>query len=81
MHDMLLKSFLKYVKSFTRYYLDMLNHLPAKLNEVTLLGSFDMGNIYTNISHEYSIEAIAFSLEKYSRDARTNQPQLYNHSS
>ncbi|XP_036357571.1 uncharacterized protein LOC118762697 [Octopus sinensis] len=64
--DILLKPFLKYVKSFIRDDLDMLNYLPNTINEGTLLVSFDVVNLYTNIPHDYGIEAITFWLEKYS---------------
>ncbi|XP_029648933.1 uncharacterized protein LOC115222773 [Octopus sinensis] len=43
----------------------MLNHLPETVKEGTLLVSFDVVNLYTNIPHDYGIEAITFRLEKY----------------
>ncbi|XP_029639540.1 uncharacterized protein LOC115214481 [Octopus sinensis] len=43
----------------------MLNHLPKTVKEGTLLVSFDVVNLYTNIPHDYGIEATTFWLEKF----------------
>ncbi|XP_029646732.1 uncharacterized protein LOC115220725 [Octopus sinensis] len=73
--DILLKPLLKYVKSYIRDDLDMLNHLLKTVKDRTLLVSFNMVNLYTNIPHDYGIEAITFWLEKYPEEipGRINQ--------
>eukprot|EP00106_Octopus_bimaculoides_P006452 XP_014773894.1 PREDICTED: uncharacterized protein LOC106871769 [Octopus bimaculoides] len=63
--DTLLKPFLKHIKSFIRDDLDMLNHLPKTVNEKTLLVSFDVVNLSSNIPHTLGIEAITFWLDNY----------------
>ena len=63
--DILLKPFLSHVRSFIRDDLDMLNHLPEMVNEETIFVSFDVVNLYTNIPHDYGVEAITYWLEKY----------------
>eukprot|EP00106_Octopus_bimaculoides_P014668 XP_014782110.1 PREDICTED: uncharacterized protein LOC106877676 [Octopus bimaculoides] len=62
--DILLKPFLSHIKSFIRDDLDMLKHLPKTTNEEAFLVSFVVINLYTNIPHEFGIEAIKFWLEK-----------------
>lgn len=63
--DILLKTLLKYIKSFLLNSLDMLDHLPKVINEGALLISFHVRKFYTNIPGEYGINAIKFWLEKY----------------
>ncbi|XP_014781979.1 uncharacterized protein LOC106877555 [Octopus bimaculoides] len=63
--DIILKPYLKYVKSFIRDDLDILEHLPKTTDEEALLVSFDVINLYTYIPHDYGIEAIKFWLEKH----------------
>ncbi|XP_029654788.1 uncharacterized protein LOC115228323 [Octopus sinensis] len=43
----------------------MPNHLPNTVKEGTLLVSFDVVNLYTNIPHDYGIEAVT---EKYAEE-------------
>lgn len=43
----------------------MLSHLLRTLNEVNLLLTFDVINVYTNIKYSYGFEAVKFCLEKY----------------
>eukprot|EP00106_Octopus_bimaculoides_P011984 XP_014779426.1 PREDICTED: uncharacterized protein LOC106875695 [Octopus bimaculoides] len=61
--NILLKTLLKYSKSFFGDDLDMLE--LKKINEEALLVFFDVINLYTNIPHDYGIKAIKFCLEKY----------------
>ena len=63
--DLLLKPFIKHVKSYVRDDLDFLSHLPTSVNQNTLLVSFDVTNLYTSISHSLGLEAIEFWLDKY----------------
>ncbi|XP_036362142.1 uncharacterized protein LOC118765009 [Octopus sinensis] len=69
--DTLLKPFLKHIKNYVRDDIDMLNHLPKTVNEKTLLVSFDVINLYSNIPHTLGIEAITFWLNNYSFELPT----------
>ena len=50
--DILLKSFLKHVKSYVRDDIDFLQYMPKTISEDKILVSFDVTSLYTNISHE-----------------------------
>lgn len=63
--DIILKPFVKKVRSFVRDDLDFLNHLPVTVNLETIIVSFDVVNLYTNIPHDYGLEAIAYWLDNY----------------
>ena len=63
--DILLKPFIKQVKSFIRDDIDFLSYIPNTVDENAILVSFDVTRLYTNISHELGLEAIKFWLEKH----------------
>lgn len=63
--DILLKPFIKHVKSYVRDDIDFLSHVPNKIDKNAILVSFDVTNLYTNISHSLGIDAIEFWLNKY----------------
>ena len=63
--DILLKPFIEKVKSYVRDGIDFLNYIPKTVPSNTLLVSFDVVNLYTNITHELGIEAINSWLSKY----------------
>lgn len=63
--DILLKPFIQKVKSYVRDDLDFLNYVPETVPQNTLLVSFDVVNLYTNISHDLGLEAIKSWLSKY----------------
>ncbi|MCG8094140.1 MAG: hypothetical protein JAZ17_11035 [Candidatus Thiodiazotropha endolucinida] len=63
--DILLKPFIKNVKSYIRDDIDFLSHLPRKIDKNAMLVSFDVTNLYTNISHSLGLEAIEYWLNKY----------------
>ncbi|CAC5415568.1 unnamed protein product [Mytilus coruscus] len=52
----------------------MLNHLPNNVEENTIIVSFDVVSLYTNIPHKYGIEAINYWIEKY----KTELPSRIN---
>ncbi|GAB1597911.1 uncharacterized protein LOC115215981, partial [Argonauta hians] len=60
--DILLKPFLKHIPSLIQDNIEFLNKLPININTNTLLVSFDVVNLYTNIPHEYGLEAIQYWL-------------------
>ena len=57
--------FISQVKSYIRDDIDFLNYIPNHLPETSLLISFDVVNLYTNISHTLGVEAITYWLEKH----------------
>ena len=63
--DILLKPFIKQVKSFIRDDIDFLSYTPNIVPEKATLVSFDVTSLYTNISHDLGLEAIQFWLEKH----------------
>ena len=63
--DILLKPFLKHIKSFIRDSLDFLNKFPRDVDEDTEIVTFDVISLYTNIPHEFDLEAIDYFLIKY----------------
>ena len=66
--DILLKPMVKHVKSFIRDSTDFLNHLPKTVSPDSYLVSFDIENLYSNITHELGLEAINFWLDKHPED-------------
>ena len=68
MLDILLKPFIIHIRSFIRDDLDMLNNLPESVDQNCKLVSFDVVNLYTNIPHNYGIEAIQHWLNTYPDD-------------
>lgn len=81
--DIRLKPFLSFVKSAIRDDINMLKQHSTKINEWTLLVTFDVVNLFTDVPHDYNIEAITFCLEKIPQEIhpRSHQPKLYNRSS
>ena len=63
--DILLKPYLKYVKSYVKDDIDILRYIPRQVSKDTILASFDVVNLYSNIPHEYGLEAISYWIEKY----------------
>lgn len=63
--DLLLRPYVKHIKSHIRDSTDFLNSLPEKVPTDTSLVSFDIVNLYSNIAHDLGIRAIDYWLEKY----------------
>ena len=66
--DILLKPMVKHVKSFIRDGNDFLKHLPKTVSPDSYLVSFDIENLYSNITHEIGLEAINYWLDKTPED-------------
>ena len=66
--DILLRPFIKYVKSYVRDDLDFLNHLPENIGDEMCLITMDITSLYSNIHHDLGFEAIGFWLDKYAED-------------
>ena len=66
--DIILKPLCTYVPSFIRDDIDFLSHLPENAHSDSILVSFYVTSLYTNIPHDLGIEAMKFWIEKH-RDA------------
>ena len=66
--DILLKPFIKYVKSYIRDDIDFLNYLPQSISDDEIFTSFDVTSLYSNITHNLGLEAIDFWLSKFPDD-------------
>ena len=66
--DILLKPFVKHVKSFVRDDIDFLKFLPTVMSENDIFVSFDVTSLYSNISHELGLKAIKYWLDNFPDD-------------
>ena len=64
----LLKPFIKHIKSFIWDNLDFLNKCPRGVDEDTEIVTFDVISLYTSIPHEFGLEAMDYFLTKYQED-------------
>ena len=67
--DILLKPFLIHIKSYIKDNLDFLAKCSRENKWDTILTTFDVVGLYSNIPHEYGLEAIEYWLDKF--------PELY----
>ena len=63
--DILLQPYTKYVKSYIKDTKDFLTKLPENIDENSILVTFDVENLYSNIPHDLGLEAIDFWINKY----------------
>lgn len=63
--DILLQPYAKHIKSYIKDTKDFLQKLPTEIPENSILVSFDVVNLYSNIPHELGLEAIKFWLNKF----------------
>ena len=63
--DILLRPYTEHVKSNLRDTTNFLNNLPDDVPPDTILASFDIEALYSNIPHDLWIEAVQYWLEKY----------------
>ena len=63
--DILLHPFTKHVTSYLRDTTDFLNNIPETVPKDTILASFDIESLYSNIPHALGLEAVDYWLEKY----------------
>ena len=66
--DILLKPFLKHIKSVICDSLHFVNKCPRKVDEDTEIVTFDVVNLYARILHEFGHKAIDYFLSKYEED-------------
>ena len=66
--DIILKPLCAKVPSYILDDLDFLNYMPNEVTKETLLVSFDVVNLYTNIPHELGLEALEYWLDDYTTE-------------
>ena len=64
--DILLKLFLIHIKSYMKDNLDFLAKCYRENKWDTILRTFDVVELYSEIAHEYGLEAIEYWLDKFS---------------
>ena len=62
--DIILKPLCPEIPSYVKDDMDFLKHIPSQISENTILTSFDVTSLYTNIPHSLGIEAIEYWIEK-----------------
>ena len=67
----------KRVKSYLTDTTDFLNHLPSENIENTLLVSFDVQSLYSNIPHQLGEKAINYWLRKFPNDCPARFPKEF----
>ncbi|XP_062610424.1 uncharacterized protein LOC134272191 [Saccostrea cucullata] len=63
--DILLKPLCKLLPSFVRDDMDFLNYIPQNVDPNTILVSFDVTSLYTNIPHTLGLEAVSYWIDKH----------------
>ena len=63
--DILLRPYTELVKSNLRDTTDFLNNLPGEVAPHTILASFDIEALNSNIPHDLGLEAVKYWLEKF----------------
>ena len=63
--DILLRPYTKHVTSYLRDTTGFLNNLPNTIPKDTILASFDIESLYSNIPHNLGLEAVKYWIEKY----------------
>ena len=75
--DILLRPLTKRVKSYLRDTTDFLNHLPSEISDNTLLVSFDVQSLYSNIPHQLGEKGINYWLRKFPNDCPARFPKEF----
>ena len=65
------------MKSYLRDTTDFLNYLPSEISENTLLVSFDVQSLYSNIPHQLGEKAINYWLRKFPNDCPAQFPKEF----
>ena len=63
--DILLRPYTKHVTSYLSDTTDFLNNFPNTIPKDTILASFDIESLYSNIPHNLGLEAVKYWIEKY----------------
>ena len=75
--DILLKPFLIHIKSYIKYNLDFLAQCFRENKWDTILTTFDTVGLYSNIPHEYGLEAIEYWLDKFAESLHPRFPKEF----
>ncbi|CAG2205048.1 unnamed protein product [Mytilus edulis] len=62
--DLIIKHICPLIPSYIKDDMEFLNHIPAIVPEETLLTSFDVTSLYTNIPHDLGITAVKYWIEE-----------------
>ena len=66
--DLILQPLTTEVSSYIKDDFDILRKLPAEVNKNFQMATYDVENLYGNITHELGLEAVKFWLEKCPRE-------------
>ena len=66
--DILLQPYTKYIKNYIKGTKDFLQKIPHEIPNDSILVSFDVESLYSNIPHDLGLEANAFWIKKYSSE-------------
>ena len=61
-------------KNYIKDNIDFINSIPEKIDPNTLIATFDVTNLYSNIPHELGKQTISFWIDKY---PDTLHPRFY----
>ena len=75
--DLLLKQFLIHIKSYIKDNLDFLAKCSGENKWDTILTTFDVVGLYSNIPHEYGLEAIEYWLDKFPESLHPRFPKEF----
>ncbi|CAG2250987.1 unnamed protein product [Mytilus edulis] len=62
--DLVIKHLCPSIPSYIKDDMEFLNHIPAIVPEETLLTSFDVTSLYTNIPHDLGLTAVKYWIEE-----------------
>lgn len=66
--DIILKPLVKHVPSFLKDTTDFLRQLPETIPENTILASFDVESLYSNICHRLGLQAVKYWIEAFKHE-------------
>ena len=75
--DIIIKPLVIHVKSYIRDSIDFLQKCSRSANEKTILCTFDVKSLYTNIPHEYGLRAISLWLDKHQATISSRFPKAF----
>ena len=63
--DLILHPYVRYVEANIKNSVELINKLPVTLNEDDTFLTIDVSSLYTSITHELGVEAVAYFINKY----------------
>ena len=73
--DIIIKPLILHVKSYIRQSIDFLQKCSRTAKESTVICSFDVKSLNTNIPHEFGLQAMNFWLEKHGASINSRFPK------